>query len=99
MHPHTSKTYTDASGEERPVMVGDVAKVGYCIQCPSDVFSYQIAHLNDENDHKKFVDDCLVDAFEVVTVEGTAVWQLKTNYTCDADSRDYRLFQAGLSAY
>ena len=40
---------------------------------------------------------CLVDAFEEVTVNNTAVWKVKTNYTCDVDSRDYRYFQALLS--
>lgn len=99
MHPHTNKTYVDASGEERPLMVGDVAKVGYCIQCPSDVFSKTKADKNTKADHQKFYDDCLVDTLEEVTVDGTAVWQIKADYTCDVDSRDYRYFQALLSGY
>ena len=123
MHPHTTKTYTDASGEERPLMVGDVAKVstprsrrycvvlrtshqrslalqvGYCIECPSDVFSSIYTLQNNETDHQAFYDDCLVDAFEEVTVNNTAVWQIKTSYSCDVDSRDFRYFQALLSGY
>ena len=74
-------------------------QVGYCIQCPSDVFSSEFAKENDETDHQKFYDDCLVDTFEEVTVDGTAVWQIKADYTCDVDSRDYRYFQALLSGY
>jgi len=74
-------------------------QVGYCIQCPSDVFSGTQAKENNETDHQKFYDDCLVDAFEEVTVDGTAVWQINADYTCDVDSRDYRYFQALLSGY
>ena len=72
-------------------------QIGYCIQCPSDVFRRESAGGNDETDHQKFYDDCLVDAFEEVTGNANAVWQIKTNYTCDVDSRDYRYFQALLS--
>ena len=74
-------------------------QVGYCIQCPSDVFSDTRAARNDEADHQEFYDDCLVDTFEEVTVDGTAVWQINADYTCDVDSRDYRYFQALLSGY
>jgi len=70
-----------------------VSQVGYCIKCPTDVFSHEDAQRNNRKDHQKFYDDCLVDAFDATTL------QLKSNYECDIDSRDYRLFQALLAGW
>ena len=89
MHPHTNRT--DSSG--RPLLVGGTFKIGYCIKCPSKVFSQKGAPNNDDTDHKKFYDDCLVNAFNASTSN------LKSSFECDPTSEDYGLAKALIAAY
>ena len=99
MHPHT-KTHA---------MVGDTFKIGYCIKCPKKIFSSIYSTLltkapgNPSNpkeatkqdllDHEKFVDDCLVFAFNSTS------HALKRSYQCDEGGVDQAKFMALLSSY
>ena len=72
-------------------------QVGYCIKCPTNVFSSTLQGYSDfdkkedDKDHEKFYDDCVKIAFNAT--------HLKDDYQCDASSTNYKLFEAMLGGY
>lgn len=75
------------------MMVGDTFKAGHCIKCPSNVFRKPGTVNNDDGDHQKFYDDCLVNAFNTSTSE------VKKDYQCDPAGDDYAKAKAFIAAY